>query len=43
MDKAQQPKCPECGKPQDSNGLIAWCVNAHVYTIAKDDPRYTEQ
>lgn len=35
-DKQAEPikpasACPLCGKPLDSNGLITWCENAHVY------------
>jgi len=26
-------KCPECKLEQESNGLILWCENGHVYMI----------
>jgi len=31
----QKTTCPECNQPQDTNGLIDWCVNAHVYKTRK--------
>ena len=34
-DQAKPPAsaCPLCGLPLDSNGLIEWCENAHVYRV----------
>ena len=32
--------CPDCEAYQDTNGLVAWCENGHVYQLPKTDPRY---
>ncbi len=35
MGAAQGTTCPDCGKEQMTNGLIAWCENAHVFKARK--------
>jgi len=32
--------CPSCKADQETNGLIAWCKNGHVYSVHPDDVRY---
>ena len=33
MSEGGKMRCPICGLEMDSNGLIAWCENAHVYSL----------
>lgn len=40
LEREARPRCPKCQKPQDCNGLIAWCKNRHIIRIGKKDPRY---
>jgi hypothetical protein len=35
--------CPECKKLLDTNGLIAWCENGHVYTLESAEYPCEEQ
>ena len=34
--------CP-CKKPQENNGLMAWCEDGHIEFLRKSDPRYSTE